>query len=151
MYEVSSVFQGAGWFVQEIIPGAAAILPKPTVLVVEDEGLIRWALSEGLSDAGYVVRGAATGAEARAAVATCEGPLLVVLDLRLPDVADLSLLRHIRESRSDAPVVIMTAHGSAHDATEAKRLGASAFVGKPFDVTAMIDLVAMAWATRQAQ
>ena len=133
---------------REIVPAPHANLPTPTVLVVDDEALIRWALSEGLTDSGYVVRSASTGEEARAAVRACEGPLLILLDLRLPDVADLSLLRHIRDARPDAPVLIMTAHGSSHEAAEASRMGAAGFVGKPFDVTRMVELVGEIWSKR---
>jgi len=127
------------------------IPPKPTVLVVDDEALIRWALSEGLSDAGYPVKLAASGAEARAALYAFNGlPLVVLLDLRLPDVADLSLLREIRTARPEVPVLMMTAHGSSEDAAEAQRLGAVKFVGKPFDVAEFVELVAEAWANRSA-
>ena len=126
------------------------IPPIPTVLVVDDEALIRWALSEGLTEAGYPVRQAATGAEALTAAAACaDVPLVVLLDLRLPDVADLSLLRRIRALCPNAPVVIMTAHGSSDDAAEASRLGAVAFVGKPFDVAELVRLVGEAWSRYQ--
>jgi DNA-binding NtrC family response regulator len=123
---------------------------RPLVLVVDDEPLIRWSLSEGLSDAGYRVQQAANGAEARQAVAAAAAaPLIVVLDLRLPDVADLSLLRHIRSCRPDVPVVMMTAHGSADDAHQATSLGAFRFVTKPFDVAEMIGLVDAASASTE--
>ena len=122
-------------------------VPMPIVLVVDDEPLIRWSLSEGLADVGYTVKQAATGAEAREMLAaTGDDPLVVVLDLRLPDVTDLSLLRYIRTSRPDVPVVMMTAHGSAEDARQATSLGAFRFVIKPFDVGEMIGLVEDAWA-----
>jgi two-component system nitrogen regulation response regulator GlnG len=123
--------------------------PAPIVLVVDDEALIRWALSEGLTELGYPVRLAATGSEARAAVAACgQLPLVVLLDLRLPDVRDLSLLQEIRAMRPDAPVLMMTAHGAAAEAAEAERLGAYRFLGKPFDVGEMVRLVGEAWQNR---
>lgn len=122
-------------------------LPTPVVIVVDDEPLIRWSLSEGLTDVGYVVKQAATGAEAREVIAaTKDDPLVVVLDLRLPDVSDLSLLRDIRTRRPDAPVLLMTAHGTSDDARQAMRLGVFKFVTKPFDVHALVDLVGEAWA-----
>jgi DNA-binding NtrC family response regulator len=123
----------------------------PVVLVVDDEALIRWSLSEALTESGYVVRVAATGAEARAALGT-DGhePLVVVLDLRLPDVGDLSLLRDIRLARPDAPVVMMTAHGSSDDRAQAEALGVSRFIGKPFDVNEIVEAVSGAWASRVA-
>jgi DNA-binding response OmpR family regulator len=112
---------------------------SPLVLVVDDEALIRWALCEGLTESGYLVHEAANGAEARAAVAATRAvPLIVVLDLRLPDVADLSLLADIRAARPDVPVLMMTAHGTAEHAAEAFRLGARAFITKPFDVREVV-------------
>ena len=126
----------------------SAKTPRPIVLVVDDEPLIRWSLSEGLADVGYAVKQAGSGAEARQMLAASgDDPLVVLLDLRLPDVTDLSLLRHIRARRPEVPVVMMTAHGSADDAREAARLGAFRFVTKPFDVTEMIGLVDEAWAS----
>ena len=122
-------------------------LPRPVVLVVDDEPLIRWSLSEGLSEKGYVVRQAASGAEARNTIeASGNDPLVIVLDLRLPDVVDLSLLRDIRMRRPDAPVVMMSAHGTDEDARGARRLGAFAFLTKPFDVSEIVGFVRDAWA-----
>jgi two-component system response regulator (stage 0 sporulation protein F) len=126
-------------------------VPTPVVLVVDDEALIRWSLSEGLAEFGYVVRLAGTAAEARAALGTFDHePLVVVLDIRLPDMTDLSLLREIRTKRPDAPVIIMTAYGTAEDAKQATALGVSRFIGKPFDVTEMVRMVGDAWVRRTA-
>jgi len=124
-------------------------LPLPLVLVVDDEPLIRWSLSEGLTEFGYVVRVAANAAEARAALASFgHEEVVVLLDLRLPDSADLSLLREIRSKWPAAPVVMMSAHGSADDAAKAIESGAFRFVDKPFDVTDVAQLVGEAWARR---
>ena len=120
-------------------------LPTPVVLVVDDEPLIRWSLTEGLTEGGYVVRQAATGAEARTVLsATLGEPMVVLLDLRLPDVTDLSLLREIRERTPAIPVIVMTAHGTPEDAREARKLGVFRFVDKPFDVMEIVNLVAEA-------
>jgi DNA-binding NtrC family response regulator len=122
-------------------------VPTPVVLVVDDEALIRWSLSEGLSDSGFVVRLASTGSEARAVLQAFAGePLVIVLDLRLPDVADLSLLREMRAVRPDVPIIMMTAHGSAEDAARARELGVYRFIDKPFDVSEVVELVEAAWA-----
>jgi DNA-binding NtrC family response regulator len=121
-------------------------LPKPSVLVVDDEPLIRWSLSEGLTEGGFPVRLAGNAAEARAALAAlAERPLVVILDLRLPDAVDLSLLAEIRRRWPEVPVVMMSAHGTAEDVTNAVALGAYRFVEKPFDVTEMVKLVGEAW------
>jgi DNA-binding NtrC family response regulator len=124
-------------------------VPTPVVLVIDDEALIRWSLSEGLTEFGYVVRLAGSALEARTALSAFGlEPLVVVLDLRLPDVADLSLLREIRTRRPDAPVIVMTAYGTPDAAKEAMALGVSRFVGKPFDVTEMVRMVGDAWIRR---
>ena len=133
--------------VQEILPMTREKLPR-TVLVVDDEALIRWSLSEGLADAGWAVRQAATGAEARSAVRALEGqPFVLLLDLRLPDVSDLSLIRELRNVRPDVPMIVMTAHGSDDDAAQALLSGVFSFVGKPFDVSEIVRLVEAAAST----
>jgi len=124
-------------------------LPTPAVLVVDDEPLIRWSLSEGLTEAGYPVRLAGNAAEARAALAEMgQEPLVVVLDLRLPDSVDLGLLEEVRRRHPGAPVVMMSAHGTAEDVQRAGKLGASRFVEKPFDVTEVVRLIGEAWEDR---
>jgi DNA-binding NtrC family response regulator len=117
-------------------------LPMPSVLVVDDEALIRWSLSERLSEEGYPVRQASSGSEALSVLTGLTGqPTIVLLDLRLPDVHDLTLFRRIRELRPDAPVILMTAHGSAEEAQEAMAEGAFRFVGKPFEMSDIAALV----------
>lgn len=118
-------------------------------MVVDDEALIRWCLAQGLSDHGYEVRQAGSAAEARAALASSAGiPLVIVLDLRLPDMTDLSLLREVLAKRPDAPVIMMTAHGSEEDGKEALALGANQFIGKPFDISEVCERVDTAWRQR---
>jgi DNA-binding NtrC family response regulator len=116
-------------------------LPRQ-VLVVDDEALIRWSVSEALADAGWRVQQAATGAEARAAVDRLLGaPFVVLLDLRLPDVADLSLMQDLRTRRPDVPVVIMTAHGTPEQARAAWDAGVYRVVDKPFDIGTVVRLL----------
>jgi len=117
-------------------------LPMPVVVVIDDEALIRWSLSERLTEEGYPVRQASTGAEALTVLASLgRHPTVVLLDLRLPDVSDLTLFRRIRERWPDVPVILMTAHGSAEEAQAAMAEGAFRFVGKPFDVAEIAALV----------
>lgn len=123
-------------------------IPTRRVLVVDDELLIRWSLNEGLAKAGYDVLEAE---DARSALACFEpgAPALsaVVLDLRLPDSADLGLLRRIRELAPGTPVIMMTAYGSAETRDEAIRLGAWQVVSKPFDLHQLVSLVDAALGT----
>ena len=117
------------------------------MLVVDDEALIRWSLTEGLREAGYEVRQAASGAEASLIVTeSAQQPLVIVLDLRLPDVSDLSLVHGLRTRRPDAAMILMTAHGTPADMAQARSAGVSYVVDKPFDVAEMVALVGQAWA-----
>lgn len=125
------------------------ITPTPLVLVVDDEALIRWSLSEALAESGYRVQLASNAEEVRLALMEHAGDALVILlDLRLPDVTDLSLLRDVRRRLPWAPVVVMTAHGTREEADAAMAMGAARFIGKPFDVRTVVDLVGRAWAER---
>ena len=118
----------------------------PTVLVVDDEPLIRWALTEALSEAGYPTLQAASGAETRTSLAAIAGtPLVVVLDLRLADVHDLSLVRDVRRLRPDAPLIVMSAHGTSEDAEQVRQAGAIEFLTKPFDMIDAVGAVDRAW------
>lgn len=112
------------------------------VLVVDDELLIRWSLSEGLSKAGFEV---VEAEDARGALARFEPDALpidaVILDLRLPDSADLGVLRRIRELAPEVPVIMMTAYGTAETTEDALGLGAWHVVSKPFDVHRVVKLV----------
>lgn len=124
--------------VRGILPMMLGKLPRQ-VLVVDDEALIRWSVSEALADAGWIVRQASTGAEARAAVDLLDGcPFVVLLDLRLPDVADLSLMRELRTHRPDVPIVIMTAHGTPEQTRIAREAGVYRVVDKPFDIGTVV-------------
>ncbi len=109
---------------------------RPTVLVVEDELLIRWALGERLAEAGFDVREAENGAAARASF----GPevAVAVLDLRLPDVNGIELLRAFKKENPSCRLVLMSAYATVMDQSEALRAGASAVVAKPFEVDDMV-------------
>ena len=113
---------------------------KGTILVVDDERLIRWTLKERLSRDGYTVLEAGDGEEAESALSTSEVDL-VLLDLKLPDIDGITLLARIRQEAQPPEVIMMTAHGSAESAEEARSLGAAHFIGKPFDLEKFVGLV----------
>lgn len=116
-------------------PPASDPAPSLRVLIVEDEALIRWAVAEALRAGGHHVSEAADAAAALRLVAETPQPAdVVLLDLRLPDSSDLSLLAAIRARTPSSAVVMMTAHGTQEDAANARALGAFEVVEKPFDV-----------------
>jgi two-component system response regulator AtoC len=111
-------------------------------LVVDDELLIRWSLSETLSVRGFTVSEAEDGKGAvRALSAADELPELVLLDFRLPDSNDLDLLSRIVSMVPNGRVVLMTAFGSPELASAAIECGAFKVLHKPFelhDITALV-------------
>ena len=113
-----------------------------TVLIVDDEALIRWSIAETLEAAGFVVIEASTAREALQRLGAGGRPITVVLlDLKLPDSSDLGLLKRIRAQAPAAKVILMTAHGSAEVLEEARREGAYRAVSKPFDMQGIVGLV----------
>jgi DNA-binding NtrC family response regulator len=123
-----------------LLPGAgdsARPAWKPAhrrVLVVDDEPLVRWAVAETLTAAGYDVEEAADGRTAVRSLLDHADPDVVMLDLRLPDSSDLGLLATVRRLAPRALVILMTAFGTADVRDDAPRLGASFVLDKPFDV-----------------
>jgi DNA-binding response OmpR family regulator len=123
----------------------AGSFPRPTVLVIDDEPLIQWSLGEAIREAGYRVQVAATGADAHIVLETLDAePLVILLDLRLPDVLDLSLLRELRSRRPDAPVLVLSAWASSEIAAAAIQAGAARVMKKPFDVASVVAAVRVA-------
>jgi len=113
----------------------------PHILVVDDEADIRGLLKEILSEEGYEVDVAANAAQARASRAR-QSPDLVLLDIWMPDVDGISLLREWSASTTDGcPVVMMSGHGTVETAVEATRLGAFDFVEKPLSLAKLLRTV----------
>lgn len=105
------------------------------VLIVEDEGLIRWAVAEALKQAGHTVTESWDAVTAMRALTESRVPMdVVLLDFRLPDSNDLRLLAAIRRQAPSSAVVMMTAHGTPETVAGAIALGAHAVIAKPFDV-----------------
>jgi len=116
-----------------------------TALVVDDEALIRWSVSETLGGLGFAVAQAPDGATAISAITGARLAFdVVVLDLRLPDVDDLSLLRRVRELLPAAVLVLMTAFGTAEVVANARRIGVAGILNKPFELDELSRLIASA-------
>jgi DNA-binding NtrC family response regulator len=110
-----------------------------TLLVVDDEQLIRWSLAERLAQEGHRLLEAGTGKEALER--SSDEVDLVLLDYRLPDADGLSLLRQIRKAHPDIVVIMMTAYSSVDTAVAAMKEGAYHYVTKPFNLDEVVLLV----------
>jgi len=122
--------------------------PGLQVLVVDDEALIRWSLSEVLTESGHVVAEAADGAAAIQALGREKPFDVIVLDYRLPDSNDLKLLSTIRELAPRSAIVMMTAYGTPEVTSGALALGVHRVLRKPFEVHDLVKLVAQAYDAR---
>ncbi|MBC8229065.1 sigma-54-dependent Fis family transcriptional regulator [bacterium] len=107
-------------------------MSETTILVVDDEPGIIAMLSGLLKDEGYAVVTADSGREALNQIKQTRVDL-VMLDLRLPDLDGLEVLRRIRFDDATLPVIMMSAHGTIPTAVEATKLGAYDFIEKPFE------------------
>lgn len=104
------------------------------VLVVDDEPLIRWSVAETLSGRGMNVAQASDGASTLKVLQNEPRFDVIVLDLRMPDIDDLSLLGKIRELYPSTAVVLMSAFGSPEVKERALQMGARQLINKPFEM-----------------
>lgn len=116
-------------------------MKAPRILVVDDEADIRDLVKEILSEEGYEVEIAANGVEARA-LRQRHQPDLVLLDIWMPDVDGITLLREWSSTTANScAVVMMSGHGTVDTAVEATRLGAMDFVEKPLSLAKLLRTV----------
>jgi DNA-binding NtrC family response regulator len=108
------------------------IMTNATILIVDDEDLIRWSLRERLRTDGYDILEAGTGKAALEQFKT--GVDLVLLDYRLPDLDGLSILRELKKLDPEILVILLTSFVSVETAVEAMKLGAFHFANKPFNL-----------------
>jgi DNA-binding NtrC family response regulator len=105
-------------------------MPAHRVLVLDDERLVRWSLSQRLRADGLEITEASTAAEAVQAAP----PDAAILDYRLPDGDGISVLKKLRAVDPDLPVIMLTAHTDTDLIVEAIKAGASDYITKPFEV-----------------
>jgi two-component system, NtrC family, response regulator AtoC len=122
-------------------------MPNATVLVVDDEPLIRWSLVNRLKEEGY--RTAEAGTANEAVAQHRDGVDLVLLDFALPDANGLAVLKQIKESDPDTLVIMLTANTEVGVAVEAMKSGAFHYANKPFDLDEIMVLVEKALETTQ--
>lgn len=112
---------------------AIANVEKPRLLVVEDDPALAQALALALSRRGFNVAQATNGRTALER-ATGESFSAIVLDLTLPEMDGLEVLRSMRSKGIATPVIVLTARGTVGDRVQGLRLGADDYLPKPFDL-----------------
>jgi two-component system, response regulator PdtaR len=123
-----------------------------TVLVVEDEALIRLDLAEMLTEEGYVVAGEAGDGEQAVELARQLGPDLVIMDIKMPKVDGIAAAATVVDERI-APVVMLTAFSQRELITQARDAGAMAYLVKPFarhELVPAIELAVSRFAEKRA-
>ena len=113
------------------------LLPAPVILTVEDDAPIRRGIVDALGFSGYRVLQSGGGREAMEMVLQREYDLLL-LDLVLPGLDGLEILRQVRPLRPTLPVIILSARGEEDDRVAGLRLGADDYVVKPFSVKELL-------------
>ena len=103
---------------------------KPSILLVDDDAPFRQVLRGELARMGFDVATASSGEEALSSVKSLE-PEVVLLDLRLPGMGGIEVLKAIRDASPGTDVIMLTGHGSIDTAIESVRIGAFDYVSKP--------------------
>jgi DNA-binding NtrC family response regulator len=106
---------------------------KPAILVVDDDEVMRQTLSDVFKKKGYAVSTAETGGQT---ISFIKEQLfdLILLDIRLPDMDGLDVLKDIKEIESDLMVIVMTAYSDVQTAVTAMKSGAFDYIDKPFEL-----------------
>jgi DNA-binding NtrC family response regulator len=104
------------------------------ILIIDDEPLIRWSLAETLVHEGHEIEEAGDARQTLDVLAGGYRPDVVLLDFRLPDSNDLSLLRSIRVKSPESAVVMMSAYVTPEVVAGAQALGAYGIMNKPVEL-----------------
>ena len=110
-----------------------------TLLIIDDDDVVRASLAAYLEDSGFKVLQANNGLQGLE-VFQQEGPDLMICDLRMPQVDGLELIRRINALGVEVPVIVVSGAGVMNDAVEALRLGAADYLIKPLEDLAVLEL-----------
>jgi DNA-binding NtrC family response regulator len=110
------------------------------ILVIDDEHSVRWAFERALQKAGYQPFLAENGLKGLA-MYEAHRPDLVLVDIRMPEMDGLQVLKRIRQIAPNAKVIVMTAYSDMETTVTAMKLGAYDFLTKPFDIDACLNLI----------
>ena len=114
---------------------------QPTVLLVEDDELVRDAMCKALVRAGYQVETATTGHDA-IGILRYSGIDIVLLDIQLPDVSGIDLCARIRELQPNLPVVVCTGCTDPEENAELIKLGINRYFPKPIAMDELLEAMA---------
>ena len=114
--------------------------PEAVIYVVDDDEAVRQSLEFLLKTAGMKVRGFDSAKSFLAALPEI-GSGCLITDVRMPEITGIDLLRKVKESGIDIPVIVITGHGDIALAVEAMKIGAVDFLEKPFDDDTLLDAV----------
>ena len=115
-------------------------LMKNLIVVVDDDNNLRNMLEIVLKKEGYDVISFGNGYEFLKQLKRIK-PVLVISDIKMPDINGIDLLKHIKDIKYDLPVIMITAYKSTSDAVEAMKLGAEDYIIKPFDIDELLKRV----------
>jgi two-component system response regulator FixJ len=114
--------------------------PEPTIYAIDDDEAVRQSLEFLLKSAGINVRGFDSANAFLDILPEVDGGC-VITDVRMPGMTGVDLLKHLRATRADLPVIVITGHGDVALAVEAMKVGAFDFLEKPFDDEMLIAAV----------
>lgn len=121
----------------------AAVLQQHTLLIIDDDDMVRRSLAAYLEDSGYVSLEAENGVQGLELFLSSP-PDLILCDLRLPDMSGLDIVRFVRDSGRPIPIIVVSGHGGLVDATEVLKSGAIDYLRKPIeDLRKLEDVIAM--------
>ncbi|WP_457888471.1 two-component system response regulator RssB [Pseudomonas aeruginosa] len=109
-----------------------------TLLIIDDDEVVRESLAAYLEDSNFKVLQALNGLQGLQ-IFESEQPDLVICDLRMPQINGLELIRRIRQTASETPIIVLSGAGVMSDAVEALRLGAADYLIKPLEDLAVLE------------
>lgn len=112
-------------------------MSKPAILIVEDEQKLSRVIQLELEYESYQTEIASNGKEALRLINEQEWDL-VLLDIMLPELSGLEVLRRVRRSNNDTPIILLTARDLVHDKVSGLDLGANDYVTKPFEIEELL-------------
>jgi two-component system, response regulator, stage 0 sporulation protein F len=146
--DVRDFGRSEGQRVARLLPSPDAMKPTKRILIVDDNPVVQEVLKQFLAR-GYLVELATNASQALASVVQ-KNPDAILLDVRMPGVDGLGLLKSLRGMGVETPIFVMTGYDSTQVALEALETGATGYLPKPFDLLHLDKLIAHALGSQPA-